>query len=73
MIFSPEGKVSSQDYEFQIKAVCKMVSNKNHWSGAAEYGRSKFIQAPSLASILYSQVHFFRYFWVIYLVVTHAS
>ena len=64
MIFSPEGKVSSQDYEFQIKAVCKMVSNKNHWSGAAEYGRSKFIQAPSLASILYSQLHFIRNFWV---------
>ena len=27
MIFSPEGVVSSQDYKYQIKAVCKMVSN----------------------------------------------
>ena len=36
MIFSPEGVVSSQDYEYQIKAVCKMVSNRNHAFGAAE-------------------------------------
>ena len=26
MIFSPEGVVSSQDYEYQIKPVSKMVS-----------------------------------------------
>ena len=36
MIFSPEGVVSSQDYEYKIKAVCKMVSNRNHALGAAE-------------------------------------
>ena len=36
MIFSPEGVVSSEDYEYQIKAVCKMVSNRNHAFGAAE-------------------------------------
>ena len=36
MIFSPEGVVSSQDYEYQIKAVCTLVSNKNHRFGAAE-------------------------------------
>ena len=35
MIFSPEGVVSSQDYEYQIKAICKMVSNRNHAFGAA--------------------------------------
>ena len=38
MIFSPEGVVSSQDYEYQIKAICKMVSNRNHAFGAAENG-----------------------------------
>ena len=37
MIFSPEGVVSSQDYEYQIKAVCKIVSNMNHAFGAAEF------------------------------------
>ena len=36
MIFSPEGAVSSQDYEYQIKAICKMVSNRNHAFGAAD-------------------------------------
>ena len=36
MIFSPEGVVSFEDYEYQIKAVCKMVSNRNHAFGAAE-------------------------------------
>ena len=36
MIFSPEGVVSSEDYEYQIKAVCKMVSNRNHAFGAAD-------------------------------------
>ena len=36
MIFSPEGVVSSEDYEYQIKAVCKMVSNRDHAFGAAE-------------------------------------
>ena len=36
MIFSPEGVVSSEDYEYQIKAVCKMVSNRNHAFGAVE-------------------------------------
>ena len=35
MIFSPEGVVSSEDYEYQIKAVCKMVSNRDHAFGAA--------------------------------------
>ena len=36
MIFSPEGVVSSEDYEYQIKAVCKMVSNRDHAFGAAD-------------------------------------
>ena len=36
MIFSPEGVVSFEDYEYQIKAVCKMVSNRNHAFGAAD-------------------------------------
>ena len=36
MIFSPEGVVSAQDYEYQIKAICKMVSNRNHAFGAAD-------------------------------------
>ena len=36
MIFSPEGVVSSQDYEYQIKAICKMVSNRNHAFGVAD-------------------------------------
>ena len=36
MIFSPEGVVSFEDYEYRIKAVYKMVSNRNHAFGAAE-------------------------------------
>ena len=41
MIFSQEGVVSSQDYEHQIKAVCKMVSNRNHAFGAAEASKGE--------------------------------
>ena len=41
MIFSPEGVVSSEDYEYQIKAVCKMVSNRDHAFGAAELRHCK--------------------------------
>ena len=45
MIFSLEGVVSSQDYEYQIKAICKMVSNRSHAFGAAGMGieRSPYI------------------------------
>ena len=51
MIFSPEGVVSAQDYEYQIKAICKMVSNKNHWFGAAVLAQFQHMKGRYLGKI----------------------
>ena len=52
---STEGVISSEDYEYQIKAVCKMVSNRNHAFGAAAFFtelilRIGFTSPPAMAA-----------------------
>ena len=62
MIFSPEGVVSSEDYEYQIKAVCKMVSNRNHAFGAADSKglKQRALHVPQTRTKTFHREAFFR-------------